>query len=461
MRPVIDAGDVIEELRRVLEPEKVRDDPETIRAFAYDRSHHHDGQLPAAVVRCDRTADVVAAVRACARLGIPVVPRGAGTGLEGGANAVAGGVIVDLAGMDRIVRVHDADLDVVVQPGVLRSSLDAELATRGLRFPAGPGVNASVGGMLSTRASGTMAVRFGTVRENVLALEVVLADGSVIRTGSRARKSAAGYDLTHLFVGAEGTLGIITEATLRVYGVPEKTATVVCSFAEYGDVTSVVYEILRREIPVSRVELLDHETMIAVNRHVGSAYAEAPTVFIEVEGNPASVTHDVGSIRGIAEDHGAVGLEYSEDPEQITRLWSTRTEVLPATAALVPGARTWSTDVCVPISRLAECIAATQQDVRESGILAPIVGHVGDGNFHLAIVLPPGDDSVFERAVAVNERLVERALAMEGTCSGEHGIGVGKRASLLAEHGDSVPAMRAVRAALDPHGILNPGKMFE
>lgn len=427
---------------------------------SHDRSHH-GWETPAAVIRCRSTEQVAAVVRACSDHRVPVIPRGAGTGLEGGSNAVAGSVVLDLRPMDRIVAVHAEDFDAVVQPGVMKSALNARLKDHGLFFPAGPGVDASFGGMLSTRASGTNAVRYGTMRENVLGLTAVLADGSVVRTGSRTRKSAAGYDLTHLLVGAEGTLGIITEAIVRVHGIPPHTAAMICAFPDLASATAVVYRALKSEIPISRVELIDDASMVAINRYTGSSFAETPTLVFEVQGSAAAVADELRTLSAMARDLGATDVDSSDDPVAIDRIWRARHDALPASAALLEGAHTWSTDVCVPISRLAECIAQTQADVEASGLLAPIVGHVGDGNFHLAFVLIPGDDDAFARAVSVNERLIERALAMDGTCSGEHGIGRGKKHSLRAEHADLLPVMAAIKTALDPHHILNPGAMLD
>lgn len=448
------------EIRAALPDDAVSVGDDAAREASRDRSHH-DGGTPFAVVRCRDTDEVVRVVRTCAAHRVPIVPRGAGTGLEGGANAIDGCVVVDLRPMDRILAVHAEDFDAVVQPGVMKSALNRGLAEDGLFFPAGPGVDASFGGMLSTRASGTNAVRYGTMRENVLGLTVVLADGSVIRTGSRTRKSAAGYDLTHLLVGAEGTLGIITEAIVRVHGIPPHTAAMICAFPDLRSATALVYRALKAELPVARVELIDDASMRAINRYTGSTFTEAPTLVFEVQGSTGAVADVVTTLTALADEAGATGVRSSEDPDEIARIWSARHDALPASAALVPGSHTWSTDVCVPISRLAECIALTQADVETSGLLAPIVGHVGDGNFHLAFVLPDGDHDAFERAVAVNERLVDRALGMEGTCSGEHGIGRGKRHSLRAEHGDLIPVMVAIKNTLDPHHIMNPGALFE
>ncbi|MET4639989.1 FAD-linked oxidase C-terminal domain-containing protein [Mycetocola sp. 2940] len=458
--PETDVSAVVADLNRVLPAGAVSIDPDALDEVAHDRSHHHYAR-PAVVVRCTSTEQVSATLAVCHRHRIPVVPRGSGTGLEGASNARDGVVVLDLRGMDAIVAVHPQDFDAVVQPGLMKSVLNARLREDGLFFPAGPGVDASMGGMLSTRASGTNAVRYGTMRENVMALTVVLADGRVIRTGSRTRKSAAGYDLTHLFVGAEGTLGVITEAVVRVHGIPRHSAAMICGFTALSDATDVVYEALRREIPISRVELLDTPSMVAINRFTGSGFAEVPTLIFEVQGSEAAVTEELRVLAALAGERGAIDLQSSHDPVTIDAIWSARHDALPASAALVDGAHTWSTDVCVPISRLAECIALTQADVEAAGLLAPIVGHVGDGNFHLAFVLVPGDEDSLAKAHEVNDRLITRALAMDGTSTGEHGIGFGKKPALRQEHGDSLEVMAAIKLALDPHRLLNPGVMLD
>ncbi|MCG2622487.1 FAD-binding protein [Arthrobacter sp. I2-34] len=438
---------------------KVAVDLQTRTSRSRDRSHLPHG-VADAVVRCASTEDVAAAVRICAAHGVPVVPIGAGTGLEGGANARPGWVSIDLSPMDRILRLGPADLDATVQAGVLKSQLNAALEPLGLWFPAGPGVDASFGGMASTSASGTMAVRYGTLRENVLGLTVVLASGQVVRTGGRARKSAAGYDLTRLFVGAEGTLGIITEVTVRLHGQPEAVSAAVCSFPTLADATLVVQEAVQAGIPVARVELLDEAMVAAVNAYSATGLPEAAALFFEFHGTPRSVQEQAGQLREIAAAHGGTGFDAAVGPQERDRLWQARTDVLPSCQALLAGSVTWSTDVCVPISRLAECITATQADIAASGVTAPIAGHAGDGNFHLAFVLAPDDEQAHAAAAGVNERMVARALAMGGTCTGEHGIGMGKLAALAAEHGPGVQVMAAVKAALDPQHILNPGKVL-
>ncbi|WP_113718533.1 FAD-binding oxidoreductase [Arthrobacter dokdonensis] len=438
---------------------KVSTDRGVRAARGHDRSHL-PWEPPSAVVHCTSTADVSTALAICSRHGVPAVPIGAGTGLEGGANSTADAVCLDLSGMDGILRIGARDLDATVQCGVMKSSLNAALADHGLTFPVGPGVDASVGGMASTGASGTTAVRYGTMKENVLGLTVVLADGTVIKTGGRSRKSAAGYDLTHLFVGAEGTLGILTEVTLRVYGIPEATAVAICSFPTLENCTAVVQATLEAGVPISRVELLDDVTVDSVNRYTGLGLPVMPTLIFEFEGSPSSIAEHSSTVRALVDRHDGVGWDYADEPGRIGRIWRARHDALPSYAALVPGSSTWPTDVCVPISRLAECITLTKEDTDAHGVLAPIVGHVGDGNFHLAFVLPPGDENAVAAAAALNGRLVDRALSMGGTSTGEHGIGLGKTASLAKEHASALPVMAAIKKALDPRGILNPGKVL-
>jgi len=435
-------------------------DPVLMSDRSHDRSHHA-WELPDAVVRCHSTDDVSTVLRWAHATGTPVVPIGAGTGLEGGANSSKGSVALDLSPMDAILEISEPDLDATVQAGVMKSALNAALAPHGLVFPVGPGVDASVGGMASTCASGTTAVRYGTLKDNVLGMTVVLADGSVVRTGGRSRKTSAGYDLTRLFVGAEGTLGVITELTVRVHGIPAAAAAAICGFPDLDSAARTVQVALKSGVPISRVELLDEITVDAVNRYAGLAIPVVPTLLFEFEGSSErTVREQAAEIERIAADHGSIGFERTDDPVGNARLWQARADALPAYCALVPGSVTWSTDVCVPVSRLAQCIVETAADTERSGVLAPIVGHVGDGNFHLAFVLVPGDDETYAKARAVNERLVERALAMGGTCTGEHGIGSGKVHSLAQEHPTGIPVMAAIKAALDPSGIMNPGKVL-
>ncbi|MCQ9165969.1 FAD-binding oxidoreductase [Arthrobacter sp. STN4] len=454
----VDAAKAVRELQETL-GDSVLLDAATRSSRGHDRSHH-PWEMPEAVVACNSTHDVSRAMAICHRNRIPVVPVGAGTGLEGGANSRAGSVCLDLSPMTEILHLGVQDLNATVQAGVLKSALNNAALPHGLCFPAGPGVDASMGGMASTRASGTKAVAYGTMRENVLGLRVVLADGTVANTGGLARKSAAGYDLTGLFVGAEGTLGIITEVCVRLYGIPESTEMALVPYPTLGSAVQSVSAAIAAGIAFARVELLDDVMVGAMNSYSGVALTVAPTLMVEFEGGPAAVQESVRRFGRIAAVHGALGYEFSPDPERRDTLWRARTDVLPACAALRQGAVTWSTDVCVPISRLAECIEQTQADIAASNILAPIAGHVGDGNFHLAFVLDPDSAAEHAEAAAVNERLVNRALRMGGTCTGEHGIGAGKREALRIEHADSLPIMKSIKAALDPRMLLNPGKVL-
>ncbi len=420
----------------------------------------HEGHPPDAVAFAESTEEVAAIVRICAAHGTPVIAFGTGTSLEGHFAALQGGVSVDLSRLDRVLEVNAADLDCRVEAGVTRKALNAHLRDTGLFFPIDPGADASLGGMAATRASGTNAVRYGTMRENVLGLTVVTADGRVIRTGGRARKSSAGYDLTRLFVGSEGTLGIITEIQLRLYGIPEAISAAVCSFGHMAGAIDTVIAVIQSGIPVARIELLDELQMRAVNAYSDFEYPEQPTLFFEFHGSEAGVAEQAETAGDIAEGFGGGGFQWATRTEDRNRLWAARHDALWASKALRPGALTWATDVCVPISRLADCIMATRQDVQGAGLLAPLVGHVGDGNFHLTFLLDPDHPEEFRTAEAVYGRLVDRALAMGGTCTGEHGIGYGKMAYLEQEHGEGVDLMRAIKRALDPGNILNPGKIF-
>ncbi|MEW6640338.1 MAG: FAD-linked oxidase C-terminal domain-containing protein [Pseudomonadota bacterium] len=421
---------------------------------------YHASRPPDVVVFPETTQEVAEIVRLCAAVGMPIVPFGAGTSLEGNAAAIAGGLCFDFTRMNRVLRVHDKDMDVVVQPGITRKQLNAQLRDTGLFFPIDPGADASIGGMSSTRASGTMAVRYGTMKDNVMALEVVLADGRIIRTGGRARKSSAGYDLTRLFVGAEGTLGVITEVTLKLHPWPQAISSAVCSFPTLHDAVETAIGIIQCGIPVARVELLDDVMMRGINGYAKLGYREAPTLFFEFHGTDAGVGEQAEFAEAIAADHGGLGFQWARAAEERSRLWHARDNTLYAGMSLKPGARAMITDVCVPISRLAECLVETRRDVDASGLVGPIVGHVGDGNFHMLILIDPDNADEVSRAKAVHGRMVARAIAMEGTCTGEHGIGVGKIGFLEDEHGDAVDVMRSLKAALDPAGLMNPGKIF-
>ncbi len=421
---------------------------------------YHAPELPDVVVFPESTAEVQSIVRLAAAAQIPVVPFGAGTSLEGNASAPRGGICLDMTRMNAVLEINDADLDCRVQPGISRKQLNAQLGGTGLFFPIDPGADASIGGMSSTRASGTMAVRYGTMRDNVLGLEVVLADGRVIRTSRRARKSAAGYDLTKLFVGSEGTLGVITEITLRLHPLPEAVSAAVCPFDSLEDAVRCVIAVMQAGIPVARIELLDAVMIRGVNLHSKMTIPERPTLFLEFHGSPAGVQEQASRTGEIAAEHRAGAFQWATRPEDRSRLWHARDNTLYAGMALRPGARAMITDVCVPISRLAQCILETSDDIAASGLVVPIVGHVGDGNFHLLILVDPENADEVARAQRLHDRMVERALALDGTCTGEHGVGTGKIGFLQAELGDAVDVMRSIKQALDPRGIMNPGKIF-
>jgi D-lactate dehydrogenase (cytochrome) len=420
----------------------------------------HATQAPDAVCYAHSTEEVAAIVRLCAAHRVPIVAFGGGTSLEGHVAAQQGGICIDLSRMQRIIEVRADDLDVTVEAGVTRQQLNAELRATGLFFPIDPGGESTLGGMAATRASGTNAVRYGTMRDNVLNLTVVLANGEIIKTGSRARKSAAGYDLTRVFVGSEGTLGIITEVTLRLYGIPEVLSAAVCAFEDVQAAVSTVVAIIQYGIPVSRVELLDARTVQAVNRYSQLKLVEAPTLFFEFGGSPASVNEQLQLTREIAESMGAVSFESAADADARNTLWRARHNVHYAMQAMRPNGRIWSTDVCVPISALTQCIAETAEDVDKVSFFVGMVGHVGDGNFHLGMVIDPDNLAELEEAEGLNERVVERAIRLEGTCTGEHGIGSGKIKYMSLEHGAALQAMHAIKRALDPLGILNPGKVL-
>lgn len=421
---------------------------------------YHPARPPDVVVFPESTAEVQAIVSLCRDLRLPVVPFGAGTSLEGNAAALKGGVCLDMGRMNRVLAVNAQDMDVRVQPGITRKALNAHLRDTGLFFPIDPGADASIGGMASTRASGTMAVRYGTMKDNVLGLEVVLADGRIIRTAQRARKSAAGYDLTRLFVGAEGTLGVITEVTLKLHPQPEAISSAVCAFPSLEAAVNTAISVIQCGVPVARIELLDAVMMRGMNLHAKLGLPEVPHLFFEFHGSKAYVAEQAQTAEALAQEEGGLGFAWATTPEERSRLWQARDNTLYAGLALRPGAKAMITDVCVPISRLAECLVATAADIEESGLIAPVVGHVGDGNFHLLVLLDPDNPQELARAKAFNDRLVRRAIALEGTCTGEHGIGFGKMDFLPLELGEAVDAMRLVKGALDPLGIMNPGKIF-
>lgn len=448
----------IADLRRLLgdrlsTSESVRD------LHSHDESWHVPHR-PDAVAFPTSTEEVASVVRVCAAHRVPVVAFGTGTALEGGVIPEYGGVVVSLQRLDRVLRVSADDLDATVEAGVTHRALNAQLRDLGLFFPIDPGADCSLGGMAATRASGTNAVRYGTMRENVISLTVVLADGRIVRTARRARKSSAGYDLTRLFVGSEGTLGIITEVTVRLAGVPESVAAAVCSFDSLEGAVHTVIRTIQLGVPVARIELLDDVQMDAVNRYAGLAYPVRDTLFLEFHGSASSVREDAALVQQIASEHGGDAFVWAEGHDERQRLWAARHDAAYANKALRPGCGIWATDVCVPISRLAECILETKRDLRESFLMAPLIGHVGDGNFHLALLVRREDPREVAEAERLHERLVQRALALDGTCTGEHGVGTGKSRFLAAEHGEALEVMRVLKQALDPLGILNPGKVL-
>jgi D-lactate dehydrogenase (cytochrome) len=420
---------------------------------------YHAPHAPDAVAFARSTEEVAAIVRLCADHKTPVIAFGTGTSLEGHVAALAGGVCIDMSQMNRILRVNAADLDTTVEAGVTRKQLNEHLRDTGLFFPIDPGADASLGGMAATRASGTNAVRYGTMRENVLALTVVLADGRVIRTARRARKSAAGYDLTRLFVGSEGTLGIITEVALRLYGIPEAVSAAVCAFPSIEGAVDTVILTIQSGVPVARIELLDECQIAAINKYSKLDHKVAPTLFFEFHGSPAGVAEQAETVKAIACEHGGDDFRWATTSEERSKLWQARHDAYYAALALRPGSKGWATDVCVPISRLAECISETKRDLAQSTIPYALVGHAGDGNFHLVFMIDPNRPDEVAEASRLNDRMVARALAMEGTSTGEHGVGYGKMDFLIAEHGEAVSVMRTIKKALDPDGILNPGKI--
>ena len=417
-------------------------------------------QPPDAVVFPQTTEDVQQIVRLCAARRVPIIPFGTGTSLEGHVNAPLGGVSVDFREMNRILEVHAEDLDCVIQPGITRKALNEQLRDSGLFFPIDPGADATLGGMAATRCSGTNAVRYGTMKDNVLAMKVVMADGALMTTSRRAKKSAAGYDLTRLLVGSEGTLGIITELTLKLSGIPEAIASGVCPFPSEGAACRATILTIQSGIPIARIELLDALQIKAVNQYSKLSLPEKPTLFVEFHGTDAGVAEQSNRFGEIVAELGGGPFEWATKPEDRSRLWQARHDGYHAARRLRPGAEAFATDVCVPISRLAECVTATQAEIARLNLVAPILGHVGDGNFHLTLLVDMKDADEVERARILMEKLVELALAMDGTCTGEHGVGQGKMKYLKAEHGaPALAAMAAIKRALDPQNILNPGKI--
>ncbi|SIO29607.1 D-lactate dehydrogenase (cytochrome) [Rhodovulum sp. ES.010] len=415
---------------------------------------------PDAVAYAETTDEVAALVRVCAEQGCPVTGWGVGTSLEGHALAMQGGVVVDFARMNRVIEVHPEDMDAVVQPGITREVLNSELRHTGLFFPVDPGANATLGGMASTRASGTTTVRYGSMRDNVLGLQAVLADGRVIRTGTRARKSASGYDLTGLFVGAEGTLGLITELTLRLHGQPEAISAAICAFDAIAPAVETVIQTIQLGLPMARIEFVDAATAAAVNAYAGASFPEKPHLLVEFHGSRSGVAEQAEAFGEIVADNGGAGFDWSSRPEERTALWTMRHNAYYACLGLRPGATALVTDVCVPISRLAEAVQETRADIAASPIPGPILGHVGDGNFHAILLVERGNDMELAEAKRLAHRMVERALRLGGTATGEHGIGAGKRGYMAAEHGAAWDVMGAIKTALDPEGVMNPGKLL-
>ena len=421
---------------------------------------YHEAPLPDAVVFAESAEEVRKIVQICSRHGTPIIPFGTGTSLEGHISAPNGGISLDVSRMNKVLQVNEADLDVVVQPGVTRKQLNEYIRATGLFFPIDPGADASIGGMASTRASGTNAVRYGTMRENVLAMQVVTPDGRLMRLGRRSRKSSAGYDMVKLFVGSEGTLGVITEITLRLYGIPESMVAATCAFDSLEGAVNTVIQTIQSGIPVARIELMDVETVDTVNKYSKLSLPNKNLLLLEFHGTEASTKEQAEMVQALAAENGGGDFAWTSQAEERSRMWQARHDAAWAAKAAKPGWGMWATDVCVPISNLAECILETQKDIVANGLYAPIVGHVGDGNFHLTMMVDPNDPTYLPRAEGLNDRMIARAQNLGGTCTGEHGVGVGKIKHLYAEHGEAVSLMRAVKKAIDPDNIMNPGKIF-
>ena len=430
------------------------------------RSHHSHTtsripqQLPDAVVFAQSAEEVAEIISVCHETRCPVIAFGVGSSLEGHVNAPYGGICIDMNGMDKILQVNAEDMDTVIQPGVTREALNEHLRDTGLFFPIDPGANASLGGMAATRASGTNAVRYGTMKDNILALQAVLPDGRIIRTGGRARKSSAGYDLTRLMIGSEGTLGVITELTLKLQGIPEKIAGGICSFPSIKAACQAVIQTIQYGIPVARIELLDELQIKACNAYSGLSLPVTPLLLLEFHGTEQSVAEQADLFKMIASEHTDQDFVWTTDPAERKKLWKARHDAYYATMSLMPGAVGVSTDVCVPISQLADCVEETRLDLEENGLMSTIIGHVGDGNFHCLPMCMPDDQETQDKITAFIKRLSQRALDFGGTCTGEHGIGQGKQSYLRAELGEAVGVMESIKATIDPKGIMNPGKIF-
>ena len=438
--------------------ERITEDPSSRNDHGFGFSYH-PVTPPDLVAYPESIEEIAEIVRVCSRYRVPIIPYGAGTSVEGHILAVRGGLCLDLSRMNRIVEFNPADMYITVQPGVTRNQIDAYLKDSGFFFPIGPGANATLGGMAATRASGTNAVRYGTMKDNVLALKVVLPDGQVIKTGSKAKKSSAGYNLTQLFVGSEGTLGVIAELTLKLHPYPESVEAAVCPFPSVEAAVNTAINTIQRGIPIARIELLDAEMMKAINLYSGVHYRESPTLFLEFHGSATEVQAQIQKVRKLSALFGGEDFQWATSDAERDKLWRIRTDAAPSAIAYRPGAQLLSTDVCVPISRLARCIAETRADIEATGLVAPLLGHVGDGNFHLTVLIDPDDPAEMEKTRAFNERLIRRALDLEGTCTGEHGIGVGKLPYMELEHGPALEVMRAIKQAIDPEGVMNPGKL--
>ena len=421
---------------------------------------YHAAQLPDAVVFAESVEEVQQIVKLCARNKTPIIPFGTGTSLEGHISAPNGGISLDVSRMNRVLQVNEADLDVVVQPGVTRKQLNEYIRATGLFFPIDPGADASIGGMASTRASGTNAVRYGTMRENVLSMKVVTADGRLVQLGRRARKSSAGYDLVKLFIGSEGTLGVIVEVTLRLYGIPESIGAATCAFETLQGAVDTVIQTIQSGIPVARIELMDSETVDTVNKYSKLSLPLKSILLLEFHGTEAGTKEQAEMVQAIAAENGGGNFAWTGQAEERSKMWQARHDAAWAAKAARPGWGMWATDVCVPISRLAECILETQKDIVASDLYAPIVGHVGDGKFHLTMMVNPDDPTCLPRAEGLNDRMIARAQNLGGTCTGEHGVGMGKIKYLYEEHGEAMSLMRAIKRALDPDNIMNPGKIF-
>ena len=454
----IDAA--IAELKALLGPRA--SDADAVREHHSHGESYHPPAPPDVVCFPATTEEIVQIVRISQRFQLPVVPFGAGTSLEGHVQALRGGITIDLRDLNRVLRVSPEDLDATVEAGVTRLQLNKALRNTGLMFPIDPGADATIGGMTATRASGTTAVRYGTMRENVLGVTAVLADGRVVTMGTRARKSAAGYDLTRLFVGSEGTLGVITEVTVRLHPVPDAVAAAVCAFDSIKGAVDTVIATIQLGVPVARIEILDDAQMDAVNRYSKTSYAVAPTLLFEFHGDTdRHVSEQAASVEALASEHGGLGFQWATRLEDRERLWHARHNVHFAALALRPGCRSWATDVCVPISRLSDCVLETKADHANLPFPVCLVGHAGDGNFHVIYLLDPSSQEELAEARRLNDRMVARALAMGGTCTGEHGVGYGKMKFLEAEHGEGLEVMRAIKRALDPENRMNPGKIVE